>query len=241
MPQIGAEGQEKLARARVLLVGCGALGCTIAEQLARAGIGFLRIVDRDIVELTNLQRQVLFDESDAASALPKAIAAAKRLKQINSSIAIEPHVADLDAGNAESFCDVDLILDGTDNVATRFLLNEISVKNNIPWIYGACVGTEGRVMTIRPGDGPCLRCIFREPPAPGELPTCDTAGVLGPIAAVVGAMQAMAAMKLIVGGQLRVDGNLLPLPITQGEGWGEGAFVVGESSARRNPLPNPLP
>src|SRR5439155_1481080 len=129
----------------------------------------------------------LFEESDAASALPKAIAAANRLARINSSVRIEPIVADVDARNIEDFLDVDLILDGTDNVATRYLVNDVSVKNAIPWVYGACVGTEGRVMTIQPDRGPCLRCVFPQPAAPGELPTCDTAGVLGPVAVVVGA------------------------------------------------------
>jgi molybdopterin/thiamine biosynthesis adenylyltransferase len=203
LPQIGQAGQHRLASSRVLLVGCGALGSVIADQLARAGVGFMRIVDRDIVELTNLQRQVLFDESDVANSLPKAIAAANRLSRVNSSIRIEPIVADVDASNVESFIDVDLILDGTDNVATRYLLNDVSVKHNVPWVYGACVGTEGRVMTIHSGQGPCLRCIFPEPPAPGELQTCDTAGVLGPVASVVGSLQAIAAIKLLSGNPLQ--------------------------------------
>jgi molybdopterin/thiamine biosynthesis adenylyltransferase len=199
LPQISDAGQKKLAGATVLLIGCGALGSTIAEQLTRAGIGKIRITDRDIVELTNLQRQVLFDERDAKDGLPKAIAAANRLTQINSSIVIEPRIMDVDADNIEQLCDgVDVILDGTDNVATRYLINDVSVKFGIPWIYGACIGTEGRVMAIRPATGPCLRCIFPEPPNPAELPTCDTAGVLGPVAAVVGAMQAIAAIKLLI-------------------------------------------
>jgi adenylyltransferase/sulfurtransferase len=197
LPQIGTVGQQRLLGSRVLLIGCGALGSVIAEQLARAGVGFLRIIDRDIVELTNLQRQVLFDESDGASAVPKAVAAANRLARVNSSIRVEPIVADVDARNIEELIDVDLILDGTDNVATRYLINDVSVKHATPWVYGACVGTEGRVMTIRPERGPCLRCVFPEPPAPGELPTCDTAGVLGPVASVIGSMQAIAAIKLL--------------------------------------------
>src|SRR5262245_34353204 len=200
LPQIGEAGQRKLAGARVLLVGCGALGSTIAEQLARAGIGHLRNADRDIVELTNLQRQVLFDDSDAAGGLPKAVAAANRLSKINSTITIEPRVVDVDALNVEQLvAGCDMILDGTDNVATRYLVNDVAVKHTIPWIYGACVGTEGRVMTIRPGAGACLRCIFPQPPNASELATCDTAGVLGPVASVVGAMQALAAIKLLSG------------------------------------------
>jgi adenylyltransferase/sulfurtransferase len=200
LPQIGVEGQRRLRAARVLVVGCGAIGSVVAEQLARAGVGTLRIADRDVVELTNLQRQVLFDESDAREGLPKAVAAARRLARINADVSIEPHVVDVDGQNVEPLADeVQLIIDGTDNVETRYLINDASVKRSIAWVYGACVGTEGRVLSIRPGNGPCLRCIFPDPPHPGELPTCDTAGVLGPAAAVVGAMQAAAAIKLLVG------------------------------------------
>jgi adenylyltransferase/sulfurtransferase len=213
LPQIGQAGQEKLAAARVLLIGCGALGSVVAEQLVRGGVGFLRIADRDIVELTNLQRQVLFDESDAAGALPKSIAAAKRLSRVNSSVRVEPTVADLHAGNIEEFIDVDLILDGTDNVATRYLVNDVSIKHNIPWIYGACVGTQGRVMTIWPGQGPCMRCVFPEPPGPGELPTCDTAGVLGPVAGVIGSLQSIAAIKLLSGNESALADELLSMDL----------------------------
>src|SRR5687768_1953012 len=142
LPQIGAAGQERLGGARVLLVGCGALGTVIADQMARAGIGFLRVCDRDLVETTNLQRQVLFDESDAAAGKPKAIAAAERLRRINSAIVIEPHVVDVHSGNIESLMEgVDLVLDGTDNVETRYLVNDAAVKHERPWVYGACVGT----------------------------------------------------------------------------------------------------
>jgi adenylyltransferase/sulfurtransferase len=198
LPQIGVAGQQKLATSSVLLIGCGALGSTIAEQLTRAGVGKIRIADRDIVETTNLQRQVLFDEDDARSGLPKAVAAANRLAKINSSIAIEPLIVDVDGDNIEKLCDgVNVILDGTDNVAARYLINDVSVKLNLPWIYGACVGTEGRMMVIRPGIGPCLRCIFPRPADPKDLPTCDTAGVLGPVAVIIAAMQATAAIKLL--------------------------------------------
>jgi adenylyltransferase/sulfurtransferase len=202
LPQIGDAGQERLARARVLLVGCGALGTVIAEQLARAGTGFLRICDRDLVEMTNLQRQVLFDESDAAAGTPKAVAAARRLGRINSSITIEPHVVDVHSGNIESLMDgVDLVMDGTDNVETRYLVNDAAVKLSRPWVYGACVGTGGRVMGIVPGraGAPCLRCMFPEAPGPGELETCDTAGVLASAAGVVASLQVVEAMKLLLG------------------------------------------
>ena len=200
LPQVGKTGQARLARGRVLLVGCGALGGTIAEQLVRAGVGFLRVVDRDVVEWTNLQRQVLFEESDAREAAPKAVAAKQRLARINSTVAVDALVADVHSGNIESLAEgVVLILDGTDNVETRYLLNDVAVKLGMPWVYGACVGTEGRVMPVIPGRTACLRCVFPEPPAGSDLPTCDTAGVLGPVAAVVGAMQAVEAIRLLVG------------------------------------------
>jgi adenylyltransferase/sulfurtransferase len=208
---VGSAGQQQLLKSRILLVGCGALGCAVAEQLARAGMGNLIIVDRDVVELTNLQRQVLFDESDARQGIPKAIAGARRLSAVNSQITVTPHVLDLHAGNIESLADVDLIVDGTDNVETRYLINDVAVKRKIPWIYGGCVAAEGRVMTIRPGITPCLRCVFPEPPSVGELQTCDTAGVLGPAIAVVGGYQAAAALKLLTGHPDAVDPALLKI------------------------------
>jgi adenylyltransferase/sulfurtransferase len=203
LPQIGEAGQRKLAEARVLLVGCGALGSAIAEQLVRAGVGHLAIADRDIVELTNLQRQTLYVERDAAEGTPKAVAAAERLGGINSAVEIRPEVTDVHAGNVEGLAGgVDLILDGTDNVQTRYLMNDVAVKHGIPWVYGAAVGVEGRVMAVRPGKTACLRCVFSEPPSPQELPTCDTAGVLGMGASIVGAWQAIEGIKLLVGAEM---------------------------------------
>ena len=215
LPQIGRAGQERLARARVLLIGCGALGTVIAEQMARAGVGFLRICDRDLVETTNLQRQVLFDEADAAAGRPKAVAAAERLGKINSTITVEPHVVDVHSGNIESLMDgVDLVMDGTDNVETRYLVNDAAVKRGVPWVYGACVGTGGRAMGVVPAPvesqeapraagagaaGACLRCVFPEPPGPGELATCDTSGVLAAAAGVVASLQVVEAMKILLG------------------------------------------
>lgn len=199
LPQIGPTGQARLRGARVLLVGCGALGSMVAEQLVRAGVGLLRIADRDVVELTNLQRQVLFDEGDAAEQAPKAVVAARRLSRINSAVRIQPLVRDVHPGNVEDLVECDLIVDGTDNVETRYLLNDVAVKHGIPWIYGACVGTEGRCMAVRPGEA-CLRCVFPDPPTAGELPTCDTAGVLGPGAGIVASLQATVAIRLLVGG-----------------------------------------
>jgi molybdopterin-synthase adenylyltransferase len=211
LSQIGQEGQERLARSQILLVGCGALGTVLADQLVRAGVGFLRLVDRDIVEWSNLQRQTLFDEADAQAQCPKATAAAGKLRAANSEVAIDPVIADVDSENIEKLIrvgdrPVDLILDGTDNAETRYLLNDIAVKHAIPWIYGGCVGTEGRVLAIQPGKTPCLRCIFRDPPATGELPTCSTAGVLAPAAAMVASLQAIAAIKILTG---RIDSPTL--------------------------------
>ena len=208
LPQIGKAGQERLAAGRVLLVGCGALGCTIAEQLVRAGVKDLRIVDRDVVEWTNLHRQVLFDEAHARDGTPKAVAAGERLWHINSSAVVATNVADFHSGNINYAVGVDVILDGTDNVDTRYLINDFSVKYGIPWVYGACVGTEGRVMPVVPGRTACLRCVFPDPPAGADLPTCDTAGVLGPVASVVGSLQAIEAIRLLVGGPEAVRGRL---------------------------------
>src|SRR5688500_10559282 len=168
-PEIGKAGQEKLLNARVLLVGCGALGASHAEMLARAGVGHLRIVDRDFVEFTNLQRQTLYKESDAAERLPKAIAAKTRIAEINSDIEVEAIIADVNNSNIESLIEgVDLVLDGTDNFQIRYLLNDACVKHKITWIYGAAVSSYGTTMTIIPGATPCLRCIFNEMPDAGS-------------------------------------------------------------------------
>lgn len=209
LPQVGAGGQARLSRARVLLVGCGALGTVVADYLVRAGVGRLTIVDRDVVELTNLQRQTLFDEADVSSGTPKAVAAAARLRAINAAVEIEPLVADVHAENVETLAGVDrgnatrradVIVDGTDNAETRYLINDVANKHHIPWVYGAAVGTEGRVMAIDPPRTACLRCAFPDAPLPGELQTCDTTGVLGPAAGVVASLQVAAAIRLIVGG-----------------------------------------
>ena len=233
LPHFGHAAQEQLASSRVLLVGCGALGTVIAEYLVRAGVGTLRIVDRDIVELTNLQRQTLFDESDATDGVPKAIAASLRLRQINSSVNVEAHVADFHPGNAEEFVDgVSLILDGTDNVGTRYLINDLAVKHGIPWVYGACVGTEGRVMTIRPGITACLRCVFPEPPGVGELPSCDTAGVLGPVAGVIASLQSVAALKIVSGNDEAVGEQM-----TVVDAWNNRIRNIDTTGARRPDCP----
>jgi molybdopterin-synthase adenylyltransferase len=199
-PEIGREGQAKLIGSRVLIVGCGALGASHAEMLSRAGVGTLRIVDRDFVELTNLQRQTLFSESDAAERLPKAVAARNRIAAINSETHVEAIVADVNNSNVESLIDgCDVVIDGTDNFQVRYLVNDACVKHGTPWIYGAAVSSYGTTMTIRPGVTPCLRCIFDEMPDAGSSPTCDTAGVIMPIIATVSATQVAEALKILVG------------------------------------------
>lgn len=197
---IGEAGQRKLQSARALVCGCGALGSVIANTLARAGVGHLRIVDRDFLELNNLQRQVLYDEADVAAGLPKAVAAADKLRRINSQIEIEPIVSDVDHTNIAALVrDVDVILDGTDNFEIRFLLNDAALRFGIPWIYGGCLGAEGQTMTILPGETACLRCLMRETPPPGTTDTCDTAGILGPIINVIASIEACEAIKILIG------------------------------------------
>jgi adenylyltransferase/sulfurtransferase len=196
---IGPEGQARLGRARVAIVGCGALGSTLAEMMARAGVGSLTVIDRDYVEESNLQRQSLFDEEDAARGLAKAAAAEARLKEINSEVAVRGVVADLAADNAaELLKDADLVLDGTDNFETRFLLNDVCLQAGIPWVYGACVGSYGLALLVRPHVSPCLRCVLEEMPGPGG-PTCDTVGVVAPVVHVVAGLQAGEALKVLAG------------------------------------------
>ncbi len=195
---LGVEGQEKLLAARVLVVGCGATGSVIANTLTRAGVGSLTIADRDFIELNNLQRQILYDEEDIANGLPKAVAAANKLRKINSSISITPLVADINAENIEDLArDVDLVLDGTDNFETRYLVNDACVKLGRPWIYGGAVGSYGASMTIIPHETACFRCVFTNAPAPGTLATCDTAGIIAPAVTVIGSIVSAEAIKLL--------------------------------------------
>jgi len=199
-PPLGKDGQRRLAESHALVCGCGALGSVAANTLVRAGVGRVRIVDRDFVETSNLQRQVLFDEHDVAEQLPKAIAAAEKLRRINSQVEVEPIVADVDHTNVEQFCQgVDAIVDGTDNFQTRFLINDVSVKLGLPWVYGGCLGAEGQTMSILPGQTPCLRCLMQECPPPGTTPTCDTAGILGSIVNVIASIEALEAIKILSG------------------------------------------
>ncbi|MEP7272853.1 MAG: ThiF family adenylyltransferase [Acidobacteriota bacterium] len=213
-PGIGEEGQLRLARSRVSIIGCGALGSLQAEMLARAGVGFLRLIDRDFVEQSNLHRQVLYDESDAAEHLPKAVAAARRLSQINSTTAIESRVTDVSYSNVEDLIgDADVVLDGTDNFETRFLINDAAVKLGKPWVYGAAVSAHGVQMTIRPHASPCLRCIFPEMPAPGSTPTCDTAGVILPIIATIVSFQVAETLKLLTDQIAELHSSLIQIDL----------------------------
>jgi adenylyltransferase/sulfurtransferase len=215
---IGEEGQRKLLAARVLIVGCGALGSAHAEALSRAGVGRLLVVDRDFVEPSNLQRQTMFTESDAERRLPKAIAAGNHLRQINSEIQIEPHVIDVNYSNIEQLIDdCDLVIDGTDNFATRYLINDACVKHEKNWVYGAAVGSYGVTMTIRPHQTGCLRCVFEDAPPAASAPTCDTTGVIMPIINIVSAVQVAEALKLIIGRVDELHGSLMQFDVWQNE------------------------
>jgi molybdopterin/thiamine biosynthesis adenylyltransferase len=215
--QIGEDGQRRLLASRVAVVGCGALGTNIAQHLVRAGVGYVRVIDRDFVELNNLQRQVLFDEQDIEQGLPKAIAAAEKLRRINSQVEIEPVVTDVNPDNVERLVDdVDVVLDGTDNFEVRLLLNDACVKLGIPWIYGGVIATHGMIMTILPHETPCFRCFLGDLPAPGSTPTCDTVGVLGPAAAIIAALQVTEALKLLTGQREALRRKLLCFDVWSG-------------------------
>ena len=216
-PGIGNEGQHKLAAARVGLVGCGATGSALASLLARSGVGSIRIIDRDYVEPSNLQRQSLFDESDAAQSLPKAIAAARKIAAFNSQIVVEPQVADLVPANAESLLDdMHLILDGTDNFQTRYLLNDFAVRASLPWIYTAAIGSYGVTLNVLPGKTACLACLFPDPPQ-GAFETCETAGILNSAVNLAASIAATEAIKMLVGANERVRRTLLSFDVWTNE------------------------
>ena len=224
----GESGQVRLSRARVLVIGCGALGSVIADLLVRAGTGLVRIVDRDFLEADNLHRQVLFAESDVAAQLPKAIAAAERLRAVNSEIEIEPVVADVSPGNIAALAsDVDVIVDGTDNFATRYLVNDFAVANGKPWVFGGVVGAEGQVLAIVPCETPCLSCLMPEPPPAEMQPTCETAGVLGPAVGVIASLQAMEALKLASGNAAAVNPRMTLVDL-----WSNQLRTVGIANSR---------
>jgi adenylyltransferase/sulfurtransferase len=213
--EIGEEGQRAIGRSRVLVVGLGALGSISSDMLVRAGVGFLRVVDRDYVDETNLQRQSLYDEGDLDC--PKAVAGAEKLRRINREVKVEGRVEDLNPENAEELAGaVDLIVDGTDNFETRFLLNDAAVKTETPWIYAACVGSYGMSFVVRPGTSPCLRCLMEEGPPPGTTPTCDTAGVIAPVAHAVAAWQVAEALKLLAGREDQLLESVISLDVWRG-------------------------
>jgi len=198
--EIGLDGQRALKAASALIVGVGGLGSWVAELLARSGVGHLLIADDDKVDLTNIHRQGLYDQADAAEGRPKVLAAAERLAKINSAVIVEAHRLHVNAGNIASLADrVDLIVDGTDNFHTRFIINDYAVKYSRPWIFAGAVSAEGQLMTVIPSKTACLRCVFDAPPPPCTDPTCRESGVLGPVVATIASMQAAEAVKILAG------------------------------------------
>lgn len=215
--QVGDEGQKKLTGSRVVVVGCGATGSVLCSLLARSGVGSIRIVDRDYVEVSNLQRQSLFDENDARESVPKAIAAGRQIAQFNSAIAVEPQVADLTPQNVDTLlAGVDLILDGTDNFETRYLINDYAIKNSVPWIYSAAVGSYAVTMNIIPGETACLACVFPESPR-GTVETCETAGILNSAVSLVASIAATEALKLLVRARSKMRHTLLSWDVWSNE------------------------
>ncbi len=230
---LGEQGQRKLAGSRVLVCGCGALGCVVADALVRSGVGFVRLVDRDFVDLDNLHRQILFDESDAADHLPKAVAAAQRLARVNSEVQIEPVVVDVNADNIRQLAeDVELIVDGTDNFETRYLVNDLAVATNKPWLFAGCVGAEGQVLAIVPGETPCLCCIMPEPPPASAQPTCETAGVLSPIVTLIASLQAIEALKLLSGNRDQLNPAMTFVDL-----WQNQIRMIGIAASRSEDCP----
>ena len=251
LPAIGTEGQEALRAAHVLIVGCGALGTMAVDQLARAGVGTLTIVDRDIVELTNLQRQTLFDAIDVDEVMPKAEAAKRRIAQVNADVVVHAEVLDFNAGTAPRVLEgVDVIVDGLDNFETRYLLNDLAVRRGLPLVYGGAVATGGMSMVILPATTarraaptsrvrwsdeeatPCLRCVFPDAPPPGTSPTCDTAGVLAPAVAVIASWQVAQTIKLLVGAVGAADRSLLSIDV-----WSNEIRRFDMTRARRDDCP----
>jgi adenylyltransferase/sulfurtransferase len=229
---IGEEGQKAIRRSRVAIVGVGAMGSVSSEMLVRAGVGYLRLIDRDYVDVTNLQRQSLFDEQSLEQSLPKAVAAAERLRQINRDVAIEEDVVDLNSSNADRLIDdVDLVLDGTDNFEARYLLNDVCVDKGLPWIYAACVGSYGMSFVVRPGKTACLRCVIETEPPPGTSPTCDTAGIIAPIVRAVVAFQVTEALKILVGKEEDLVDAVLAIDL-----W-KGVFETYKPSAPKKQCP----
>jgi len=217
LPVIGKDGQERLRQSNVLVVGCGALGTVTATQLVRAGVGTVRIVDRDFIEYHNLQRQILFDEEDVRQQIPKAKAAERHLRKVNSSVQVEGIVEDVNFTNVQRLVQgADLIVDGLDNLETRYLLNDAALKHGIPWIYGAAIATQGMTMTVIPGETPCIRCAFPTLPEPGSTLTCDTAGVISSAPMIIASLQFVEAIKLLVGHRDQLTPGLTVLDVWDG-------------------------
>lgn len=245
LPGFGREAQERLRAATVFVLGCGALGSVVAELLARAGVRHLILADRDVVELTNLQRQVLFDERDAVGKLPKAVAAQRRIARINAEVRVTAVVDDVNHENIEALAaGADLLVDGLDNFETRYLANDLAVKTGRPYVYGAAVATGGMTFTVLPHGGgelpwetpsggslatPCFRCLFAEPPPPGSTPGCDTAGVLGPAVGTIANLQAAETLKVLTGQFERVRRSLLSIDV-----WHNEYLPLSVGAAREN-------
>jgi adenylyltransferase/sulfurtransferase len=233
LKEIGREGQDKLDKSRAAIVGIGALGSVSADLLARAGIGNILLIDRDFLEINNLQRQVLYDEQDLKDHLPKAAAAQRKLARINSEIRIEYQIADVNAGTVgELLKGADLIVDGTDNFETRFLLNDFSLKHGIPWIYGGAVQTEGMSYVVLPGEGPCLRCLFGTAPGPEDAQTCDRVGILAPVAHLIASFQAVEAIKILAGKRGDVERKLWKVDL-----WSRQFKAISVDHLRTKPCP----
>jgi len=216
-PEIGQAGQQKLAQSSVAIIGCGALGTVIATSLVRAGVGKIKIVDRDFIEYHNLQRQILFDENDIKEGLPKAVAAERYLKKVNSEIQIEGIVADANYANIERLVEgADLILDGLDNLETRLLINDVSLKHKIPWVYGGAISSSGMTMTVIPDKTACFRCFWTNNTARSAALTCDTAGVINPAPFIVGSLQSVEAMKILIG-STEINKDLIVIDVWHGE------------------------
>jgi adenylyltransferase/sulfurtransferase len=215
--ELGHDGQKKLSASKAVVMGCGALGSVISSTLTRMGVGTIIIADRDYIETDNLHRQILFDEDDVKAGHPKAVAAALKLKKINSSVKIEPLVTDIRTDNIEEIiAGADCVVDGTDNFETRFLINDACYKLGIPWVYGGVVGTSGMTCTILPDDGPCFRCFLRDLPPPGTTATCDTSGVLATAVSVIASIEATEAVKILSGRKDQVNGSLITFDIWSG-------------------------
>ncbi len=230
---IGAEGQDKLSEARVAIIGMGALGTVLANHMVRGGVGLVRLIDRDFVEISNLQRQMLFEQEDAELSIPKAVAAANRLRRFNDRVRIEPHVADFNPANAEALlADLDLVLDGTDNFAARYLINDACIQLGVPWIHGAAVGARGVYMNIVPGKTPCFRCVYPVEPKQGTVETCDTAGVISPVTDIVASLQAAEAIKMLVGDDASLQPGMVHFDL-----WRNSGQTLDLSRARRPDCP----